>query len=98
MVECHLAKVDVEGSNPFSRSPKARHCLAFSFSGDLLVRARWSCITTHNHRRDYEALGTSFPTVRSPSEGALAGRGDERPAKAMTLARPLRTSSPLTLL
>ena len=21
MVECHLAKVDVEGSNPFSRSP-----------------------------------------------------------------------------
>ena len=24
MVECHLAKVDVEGSNPFSRSPKAR--------------------------------------------------------------------------
>ena len=31
MVECHLAKVDVEGSNPFSRSTEARSCRAFSF-------------------------------------------------------------------
>ena len=29
MVECHLAKVDVEGSNPFSRSPKAQLALGF---------------------------------------------------------------------
>jgi hypothetical protein len=27
--ECHLAKVDVEGSNPFSRSPKAQLSLGF---------------------------------------------------------------------
>lgn len=25
VVECNLAKVDVEGSNPFSRSEKTRH-------------------------------------------------------------------------
>jgi hypothetical protein len=29
VVECHLAKVDVEGSNPFSRSPKAQLSLGF---------------------------------------------------------------------
>ncbi len=28
MVECHLAKVDVEGSNPFSRSIQTRPALA----------------------------------------------------------------------
>jgi hypothetical protein len=27
--ECHLAKVDVEGSNPFSRSSKAQLSLGF---------------------------------------------------------------------
>jgi hypothetical protein len=38
VVECHLAKVDVEGSNPFSRSPKAQLWLGFfRFWGMLLV-------------------------------------------------------------
>jgi hypothetical protein len=38
VVECHLAKVDVEGSSPFSRSPKARPLLGFFLSG-LMVAA-----------------------------------------------------------
>lgn len=33
MVECHLAKVDVEGSNPFSRSNEARPMPGFFVSG-----------------------------------------------------------------
>ena len=37
MVECHLAKVDVEGSNPFSRSPKAQLLLGFFFFGVMVT-------------------------------------------------------------
>ena len=52
MVECHLAKVDVEGSNPFSRSTKARYFRAFAFQARALstnspvsdAPARFSCI------------------------------------------------------
>jgi hypothetical protein len=39
VVECHLAKVDVEGSNPFSRSVKARKCGFFSLHGGWRLKA-----------------------------------------------------------
>ena len=46
MVECHLAKVDVEGSNPFSRSPKAQPSLGFFRFRGIVAREGWLCITT----------------------------------------------------
>src|SRR3954452_15577301 len=86
VVECHLAKVDVEGSNPFSRSPKARLCWAFFVSEGC---RSWKVVLhnpLHNHFDGHDAF-------RAATDGAVV-----MPAKAMTLASPVRTSSPLTLL
>ena len=57
MVECHLAKVDVEGSNPFSRSAIAQGGCArgrsrlsnalsrlFSLVGDMAMRGWWKTV------------------------------------------------------
>ena len=35
VVECHLAKVDVEGSSPFSRSLKAQLVLGFDLASPV---------------------------------------------------------------
>jgi hypothetical protein len=40
VVECHLAKVDVEGSNPFSRSKKRKNEAGFERTLSRLVRFR----------------------------------------------------------
>ena len=80
MVECHLAKVDVEGSSPFSRSPKAQRLLGFFFFW-VMVAAEGGL---HNHllihfggHADFRVrLAGALPT---PARGrTLANRSADR--------------------
>ena len=54
MVECHLAKVDVEGSNPFSRS---------RFAGSGVVAAPDEGIAAQAGGAEGYCLPLDFPTV-----------------------------------
>ena len=50
MVECHLAKVDVEGSNPFSRSLKAQVIPGLFAFPALRCRSK---LASHDHQHDH---------------------------------------------
>ena len=67
MVECHLAKVDVEGSSPFSRSLKAQRSLGLFLS----VRCQPQKVVLHHHA-GVEGLVNGIALTQSGDDARIA--------------------------